>query len=209
MPWQYCCLCHDGAIIWTHFSCYWPFVTGEFPRQRPVTRSLDVFFDLRLNKRLSKQSWGLSLWHHCNVRAYFVPMLYSVALKGRCLRNNKAVSKTNRVQYQLKVISPWKNGSHFADDIFECIFLNENAWISIKIPLKFVPKGPVHNNPALVQIIAWCRAGDKPLSEPVMVSLLTHICVTWPQWVKQNHNLPWEIGMFVSFSHYGVCVLFV
>ena len=47
---------------------------GEFPTQRPVTRSLDVFFDLRLNKRLSKQPWGWwfetpswSLWCHCNV----------------------------------------------------------------------------------------------------------------------------------------------
>ena len=49
-------------------------VTGEFPSHRPVTRSFDVFFDLRLNKRLSKQSrrrWfetpSLSLWRHCNV----------------------------------------------------------------------------------------------------------------------------------------------
>ena len=49
-------------------------VTGEFPSQRPVTRSFDVFFDLRLNKRLSKQSWdwwfgtpSRSLWRHCNV----------------------------------------------------------------------------------------------------------------------------------------------
>ena len=49
-------------------------VPGEFPTQRPVTRSFDVFFDLRLNKRLSKQSWGwwfetLSrpLWRHRNV----------------------------------------------------------------------------------------------------------------------------------------------
>ena len=48
-------------------------VTGEFPSQRPVARSFGVFFDLRLNKRLSKQSWGWwfetpsrSLWHHCN-----------------------------------------------------------------------------------------------------------------------------------------------
>ena len=48
-------------------------VTGEFPTQRPVTRSFDVFFDLRLNKRLSKQSWGRwfatllrPLWRHCN-----------------------------------------------------------------------------------------------------------------------------------------------
>ena len=49
-------------------------VTGEFPAQRPVTRSFDVFFDLRLNKRLSKQSWcwwfetpSHPLWRHCNV----------------------------------------------------------------------------------------------------------------------------------------------
>ena len=48
-------------------------VAGEFPAHRPVTRSFDVFFDLRLNKRLSKQLWGwwfetlsCSLWHHCN-----------------------------------------------------------------------------------------------------------------------------------------------
>ena len=40
-------------------------VTGEFPAQRPVTRSFDVFFDLRLNKRLSKHSWGL-WWRHRN-----------------------------------------------------------------------------------------------------------------------------------------------
>ena len=49
-------------------------VTGEFPAQRPVTRSFGGFFDLRLNKRLSKQSWlwwfetpSRPLWHHCNV----------------------------------------------------------------------------------------------------------------------------------------------
>ena len=48
-------------------------VTGEFPSQRPVTQSFDVFFDLRLNKRLSKQSWGWwfetpshPLWRYCN-----------------------------------------------------------------------------------------------------------------------------------------------
>ena len=53
-------------------------VTSEFTAQRPVTRSFDVFFDLRLNKRLSKQSWGwwfetplYSLWRHCNVCRYW------------------------------------------------------------------------------------------------------------------------------------------
>ena len=46
--------------------------------------------------------------------------------------------------------------------------MNENIWISIKISLKFVPKGPINNIPALVQIMAWRRTGDKPLSEAMM-----------------------------------------
>ena len=54
-------------------------------------------------------------------------------------------------------------------DIFTRIFFNENVWISIKILLKFVPKGPINNIPSLVQIMAWCRPGDKPLFEPMMV----------------------------------------
>ena len=44
---------------------------------------------------------------------------------------------------------------HFVDDIFQHIFLNENVWISIEISLKFVPKGPIINIPAMVQIMAW------------------------------------------------------
>ena len=81
-------------------------------------------------------------------------------------------------------LRPKQNGRHFADDIFKCIFLNGNVWIQIKISMKFVPKGPINNIPALVQIMAWRRPGDKPLSELMMVSLTTHICVTRPQWVK-------------------------
>ena len=47
--------------------------------------------------------------------------------------------------------------------------------------MKFVPKVSVNNIPALVQILAWRRPGDKPLSAPMMVNLPTHICVTRPQ----------------------------
>ena len=67
-------------------------------------------------------------------------------------------------------------------------FLNGCVWIPIKIPLKFVPKGPINKIPALVQVIAWHRPGDKPLSGQMMVSLPTHICVTRPQWV--NDEMP-------------------
>ena len=92
-------------------------------------------------------------------------------------------------------LRPRWNEQHFADDIFKCIFLNENVWIPINISMKFVPKGPINNISALVQIMAWRRPGDKPLSEPIMVSLTTHICVTRPQWVKTNfkHGF-WSLG---------------
>ena len=61
----------------------------------------------------------------------------------------------------------------------------------IKISLQFVPKGPINNIPALVQIMAWCRPGDKPLYEPMMVRLPMHICVTRPQWVNNSLILPY------------------
>ena len=84
----------------------------------------------------------------------------------------------------VNTLRPRQNGRHFADDTFKRIFLNENFRISIKISLKFVPKGPINNIPVLVQIMAWRRSGDKPLCEPMMASLLIHISVTRPQWVK-------------------------
>ena len=51
-------------------------------------------------------------------------------------------------------LRPRQNVRHFPDDMFKCIFLNENVRISINIPLKFVPKGPINNIPSLVQIMA-------------------------------------------------------
>ena len=58
----------------------------------------------------------------------------------------------------------------------------------IKTSLKFVSKGSINNITALVQKMAWHRPGNKPLSEPMMVNLLTHTCVTRPQWVKHFSN---------------------
>ena len=77
-------------------------------------------------------------------------------------------NENKSVVLNFNTLRPRQNGRRFADDTFKRIFLNENVKISIKISLKFVPKGPI----------------NKPLSEPMKVSLLTHICVTRPQWVK-------------------------
>ena len=56
-----------------------------------------------------------------------------------------------------------------ADDIFKCIFLNEKDRIPIQISLKLVPRIPIDNKPALVQVMAWRRTGDKPLPVPMMM----------------------------------------
>ena len=91
-----------------------------------------------------------------------------------------------------------KNGHHFPGDIFKCIFLNENVWIWILLSLKFVSKGPINNIPALVQIMAWHLPGDNPLSEPMLVILLMHICVIRPQWVN------WHWGNHIFYIKQGL-----
>ena len=80
-------------------------------------------------------------------------------------------SLSDQRPFKFNPLRPRQNGRHFADDIFNSIFINENVWIPIKISLKFVPNGliKINNIPALVQIMAWRRPGDKPLSEPMMV----------------------------------------
>ena len=92
------------------------------------------------------------------------------------------------LQWKHNTLRPRQSGHYFTDGIYKCIVLNKNAWISLKVSLKFVHKVRIDNIPALVQIMAWRWPGDKPLSEPIMVSLLTHICVTRPQWVKHRIN---------------------
>ena len=129
------------------------------------------------------------LWRHCNATGLKELCCHTATL-GQfptrfCLI--MACLLGMRVRSSLNTLRPKQYGLYFPDDIFKWIFLNENVCISIKISLKFNPKGLINNNPALVQIMAWCRLGDKPLSEPMMFSLLTHICVTGiqllPAWV--------------------------
>ena len=96
----------------------------------------------------------------------------------------KSYNRYNR--YCFNAARPGQNGQHFADDIFKRIFLNEDILISIDILLNCVPEGQINNIPALVQVMAWRWPDDKPLSEPMMVSLMTHICVNRRQWVNMR-----------------------
>ena len=87
----------------------------------------------------------------------------------------------------VNTLRPRQNGRLLADNTFKCIFLNESVWILIEISLKYVPWGQIDNKPALIQIMAWHQAGDKPLSEPMMA-----LCVTRPQWTKASSPIQRE-----------------
>ena len=71
-----------------------------------------------------------------------------------------------------------KDGGHFADDIFKCIFLSENFSISTEISLKYMGLWGVIDNKS---VLAWCLAGCKPLSEPILTKMFDDV---WAWWVK-------------------------
>ena len=120
---------------------YWPFVRGihrSFPAQRPVTRNFDVSFDLRLNKRLSKQSWGWwfetpshPLWRHRNVKCWFCvaseqlrPKLSRENRKTRPVIKRTTLSSTILFAYAL---THW--GRAKMASIFQTTFSNAFSWM--------------------------------------------------------------------------------
>ena len=120
---------------------------------------------------------------------------YGSITRWLCIRCNHREKWQRRIKAsvfhrRLNASRPRQNGRHLPDDIFKCIFLNKSAQISIKISLKFVPESTIDKIPALVQIMACRRPGDKPLSEPMMVSSPTHIWVPRSQWVKTEAASP-------------------
>ena len=132
-------------------------VTGEFPAKRPETQSFDVFFDLRSCIEVISIST-------CHFIGKGIPIIRIRRSRARLV----FVMGLLYLEIGLNSSPPGQNGRHFADDTYRCIFVNENFCISIKILLKFVPKSPNDNRPALVQKTAWRRIGDKPISEPML-----------------------------------------
>ena len=146
---------------------------------------------LTYNTRHCRQSIGISnlLTVYCNCRfklpdvsPWSVCRTYiSLGSVGVSLHNPNVRDFSNE-------ITLWKIVGIYTSHINpKCI----GEYVSIKISLKFVSKGPIDNIPALVQTMAWHRSGDKPLFEPVMVSLATHICVNRPQWVNWPPCIAW------------------
>ena len=133
-------------------------------------------------------------------------ILFRLGVRGQSSRKNPVFETAATVR---TTITPAKEACyhieaeascrHFADDIFKCIFLNENIWLSLKISLKFVPKIRINSISAFVQIMAWRRPGYKPSSE-ILVSLLTHICVSRPHVTNHDYLTPCLIDIIVSLT---------
>ena len=87
---------------------------------------------------------------------------------GQCLTCSHCMSKVSTLR-------PIQNDRHFADDIFKCIFMNENFWISNRFSLKYVPYSLLDNKTVLVRVMAWRITFDKSLFEPMMAQLRFHI----------------------------------
>ena len=102
---------------------------------------------------------------------------------------------TTTTRQWLNTLRSWQTAisQTFSNAFF---FLNENAWISLKISLKFVPKVPINNVPALAQIMVWHRPSDKPLSESMMVTdaYMRHSALNELRWV----TLPKQCKMKTS-----------
>ena len=146
---------------------------------------------------------GSAVFFECGLHSAWTHYLLGSSAHDSCVRLAQVVAPAPLLLLSgINTLRPRWNGRRFADDTFKRIFLNEDVRISIKISLKFVPKGPINNNTALVQIMAWRRSGDKSLSEPMMVNLLTHICITQPQWVNKLLNP--QLSLSVKSTEHGL-----
>ena len=76
-----------------------------------------------------------------------------------------------------------KMAAILADDNFKCLFLNKKDGILIWISLKNFPRSPTNNKPALVQVMAWHRTGDKPLPGPMLTQFTD---AYMRKWVNQS-----------------------
>ena len=180
------CLLFDEACL---YEIKWLLSRAHLhvlPQLKVVTASVKIPFMLCTSE---KYSWK---WHDLT--------LFTLA----------AITPNRMCGLNFNTLRPRQNGRYFADDIFKCIFLNENAWISLKISLKFVPKVRINNIPALVQIMAWRLPGDKPLSEPMVVRTYMRHSASMSWWKKEVAS--YRLGRFricpteLMLHHHNICI---
>ena len=147
----------------------------------------------------SLQSNAVSHWLGANLESALWHknwILITVSLCGESIFSARNVSMWNEhidntfIQQCFNTLRPRLYGRHFTDDIFKYISVNENVCLPTKISMKSVSKGPNDNIPALVQTMAGCRPGDKPLSESM---LLVYGLIYAP--LGLNELNPWHISI--------------
>ena len=137
------------------------------------------------------------LWRHIAGRYGFPwkPLTIFASYRQNMHFYTIRISISSRWKVLKRVLTHW--GRHKMAATFQTTF--SNGFSS-----KFVPRGPINNILTFVQVMAWRRPGDKPLSEPLMVRLPRHICVTRPQWVNwfcSGHILNGATLLFLNTLH--------
>ena len=124
---------------------------------------------------------------------------HTLCLYNEMCSNNWSVWYSYYCIFKVLITTELSDLTHWGRDKMDAnsqtIFSNAFSWMKmfqlrLKVHWSLFPKGPINTIPSLVKIMASHRSGEKPLSEPMLVSLPTHICVTRPQWVtKCSHTL--------------------
>ena len=135
-------------------------VTGEFPAQRPVTRSFDIFCDLRLNKRLSKQSWGWwpetpsrPLWRHCNGIREMDHLATPVT-------DNTTTTKQSNPEQCAFLVQHYVDFNVLYCSHAICFMHNDMTWITLLASLTHSERNPPGSSGSTSQRVssseAWC-----------------------------------------------------
>ena len=160
---QYTCNVHFSIFIWKTeawrqsipWLCYWSleWISNLIPqlimdviiypcwKGPPVSTPCNIHN--RANSRLAPSQWEMSLQSNA-ISRWLGANLKSAQHKTKHTLTHCFLC------HILNSSPPGQNGRHLADNLFRCIFVNEKFCILIKISLKFVPKHPIDNNPALV-----------------------------------------------------------
>ena len=156
------CSVSQHTSIWLRTAQYYYYETAKIVALHLITHLLNlilshykIYMELKI---LTSIDNGIIHWHTWK----------GSGLKPGIYPHKPMCVDTHEGRMAFNTLRPRQSRRHFADEIFKCIFFSENVAIFIKASLKFAPKYPIDNSPALVSIMARRQTGDKPLSEQMM-----------------------------------------
>ena len=188
---------HDRHIIYH--------ITGKSPVYTITCSDLVLNFTLLAfmgPSQKASDAENFSIWchHHStqsNITCIVKESKQEILNRNETFVLSQGLSDSNRGQLTYLTHLPWTKTA----DVWQTTFSNAFSWIIffgffIRILLKFVPNDLIENKSALVQIMAWYRTGDKPLTEPVLSPV--HWCIYAIIWWMNNGGL--EIYVFETIN---------